>query len=513
MNNSVKDENGNIYNLADKLGEGGQGCVFTVRENDSVVIKALVDDKLNILQDEKKYLEYQQNVRRIIAVGEYENIAVPYVMLEKPYCGYVMLFMNGLQSIDKLMLPYLYKNKSTGKIYIHSTSKADRTISKQGSKQEFDFAYNFNGTLAKRLKCLAKLAKIMGEFEDTDVVYCDLSPNNIYISKDPKSYETWLIDLDNLRHSKDIYGPIGTPGYMAPEVSRGNPNTIYSDRYSFALVAYRFLLMKEPFLGQAQDDFCSWEDDSSDEDAFEQAVANGEIAWIWEKDDDSNRSNTGLNPYEMLNEDIVNLFERTFNADGRNNPTHRPSMWEWYDALLQASESTFESELKFSEDSFSELVTEQNNNSNNKYYYFLITFISENEPFQNSRSVKKLVVNIKHVIELSDEDGNKEYIAQPDKKIYWDSDKSVSKYYLSNYDVMNTLPKKYVKDYIVLSRQEKLFSKATEFKISAPSSKEFEVVAIEENCIVKTIKDLLKTTIYIKKRNGQIIKKITITKE
>ena len=93
MNTLVKDENGNIYNLDEKLGEGGQGCVFTVRENDCVVIKALVDDKLDIIQDEKKYSEYQKNVRRIIGIGEFENLAIPYLMLEKPYCGYIMLFM------------------------------------------------------------------------------------------------------------------------------------------------------------------------------------------------------------------------------------------------------------------------------------------------------------------------------------------------------------------------------------------------------------------------------------
>lgn len=508
MNTLVKDENGNIYNLAEKLGEGGQGCVFTVRENDCVVIKALVDDKLDIIQDENKYCEYQKNVRRIIGIGEFENLAIPYLMLEKPYCGYVMLFMNGLQSIDKLMLPYLYKNKKTGKIYMKDPCKSDRTIAKQGSKEEFDFAYNFNGTLTKRLKCLAKLAKIMGHFEDKDVVYCDLSPNNVYVSKDPKSYEAWLIDLDNLRHSSEILGPIGTPGYMAPEVVKGKPNTIYSDRYSFALLAYRLLLVKEPFLGQAQDNFNSWEDDASDEDAFEKAVANGEVAWIWEKDDASNRSKTGLNPFEMLNEDIIDLFERTFNADGRNNPSHRPSMWEWHDILLQASESAFEGELKFSEPSFSELIKKQNNKT---YFYFPVSFISKKEPFQNSKNVDRLVVNIKHVIELSDEDFNKEYIAEPDKVIYWDGGKDVSRYYLSNFDIINKLPRKYIKDYIVLRKKEVLFSKSTEFEILAPN-KEYEIIAIEDNCVVRTIKDLLKTTLYVK-HNGNLIKKITIARE
>ncbi len=508
MNTSVKDENGNIYYIAGKLGSGGQGCVFTVRDNDSVVIKALVndDEKLDIIQDDTKYLAYQQNVRRIMAVGEFENIAVPYVMLEKPYCGYVMLFMNGLQSIDKLMLPYLYKDKNTGKIYLNNLDKSDKVTAK--TKEEFYFAYNYNGGLVKRIKCLAKLAKIMGNFEDKDVVYCDISPNNVYISKNPESYETWLIDLDNLAHSSDVRGPIGTHGYMAPEVFKGNPNTIYSDRYSFALVAYRFLMIKEPFLGKAKDDFDSWETDGSDEDAFDEAVENGEISWIWEKDDDSNRSNTGLNPYEFLNDDLIQLFERTFNFDGRNNPKHRPSMWEWYDTLIKASESAFYSKLKFSDDSFSELVSSENNK---KYYYQKVGFISLMEPFQKGVEIKRYIINIKNVVELSDEEGNVEYIAEKDKVIYWDSSKEVSKYYLSNFDIMNKRPEKYISDFITLVKQEKLFSISNEYNILC-QGKDYDVIAIEDNCMVKTISDLLKTTIYVKYK-GQIIKKITIEKE
>ena len=508
MNTSVKDENGNIYYIADKLGSGGQGCVFTVRDNDSVVIKALVndDEKLDIIQDEDKYLAYQQNVRRIMAVGEFENTAVPYVMLEKPYCGYVMLFMNGLQSIDKLMLPYLYKDKNTGKIYLNNLDKSDKVTAK--TKEEFDFAYNYNGGLIKRIKCLAKLAKILAKFQDKDVVYCDISPNNVYISKNPESYETWLIDLDNLAHSSEVRGPIGTPGYMAPEVVKGASNSIYSDRYSFALVAYRFLMMKEPFLGKAQDDFDSWETDGSDDDAFDEAVANGEIAWIWEKDDDSNRSSTGLNPYDFLNDKLIDLFEKTFNAEGRRNPSSRPSMWKWYDELVKASESAFNAEIKFSEPSFSALINDEHNK---KYFYQNVGFISSVEPFQKEITIKKYIVNIKHVVELSDEEGNVEFIAEEDKIIYWDSNKDVSKYYLSNYDVMNRIPNKYIKDFIVFSKQEKLFSRSNEFSTSCPS-KDYEVIAIEDNCVVKTINDLTKTIIYVK-YNGKTIKKITIEKE
>ena len=81
-------------------------------------------------------------------------------------------------------------------------------------------------------------------------MYGDLSPKNVFISKARESYEAWLIDLDNLSFIKDVKGAIGTKGYMAPEVAKGMPNTIYSDRYSFALLAYKFLLMKDQFVAQ-----------------------------------------------------------------------------------------------------------------------------------------------------------------------------------------------------------------------------------------------------------------------
>ena len=509
MDASVKDENGNIYYLAGKLGSGGQGCVFSVCDNDSVVIKALVtgdEDKPDILQDEVKYKEYRNIVRRIMAVGEFENIAVPYVMLQKPYCGYVMLFMNGLQAIDKMMLPYVYKNKKSGNIYIHNPDKTDKIGTK--TKEEFDFAYNHAGDIVKRLKCLAKLAKILARFEDKNVVYCDISPNNVYVSRDPDSYEAWLIDLDNLAHASDVRAPIGTNKFMAPEVVNGQKNTIYSDRYSFALLAYQFLMIKEPFLGNAQDDFDSWDSDGGDNDAFDEAVAKGEVAWVWEKDDESNRSSSGLNPHDFLNDELFQLFERTFNADGRKNPTHRPSMWEWYDALVRGSESCFSGTLQFSENTFSALVAEQNNR---KYYYQKIKFISTEEPFQKSRKVSRYHVSIKNIVELSDEEGNSEYLAVDEKKIYWDSDKGVSNYYLSNFDILSTVPKKYIPDFIVLSREEKPFGTSNEFSYTCPY-KGFEIIAVEDNCRVKTLNDLTKTILYIK-HNGKLIKKISISKE
>ena len=78
MNSSVRDENGNIYYIAGKLSSGGQGCVFTVQDDDSVVIKALINENtLDIISDETKYAEYQERVRRVMSVGEFDNLAMP----------------------------------------------------------------------------------------------------------------------------------------------------------------------------------------------------------------------------------------------------------------------------------------------------------------------------------------------------------------------------------------------------------------------------------------------------
>ena len=103
---------------------------------------------------------------------------------------------------------------------------------------------------------------------------------------------------------------------MAPEVVKGEPNSIYSDRYSFALIAYQLLMMKDPFLGIAAIEYDSWEDNSESDDAFDVAVANGEVAWVWEKDDPSNRPEGGLDPNTFLTKELVSLFEETLNSDG-----------------------------------------------------------------------------------------------------------------------------------------------------------------------------------------------------
>ena len=521
MNSSVYDENGNIYYIKGKLSSGGQGVVYTVRDNDSIVIKALPvsDERSDILQDEQAYEEYKKNVRRIIAIGEFENLAIPVAMLKKPFCGYVMQFMNGLQPIANMMAtpPYLYKKKSNQSvdniddetyIYTNECKKEDRVTAK--TREEVIFAFNHDGGLGKRIRCLAKLAKIMANFEDRNVVYCDLSPNNIFVSKGAENYEVWLIDLDNLSIGSRVKKPIGTPKFMAPEVVKGARNSIYSDRFSFALIAYRFLMLKDPFEGAAADEYESWDADESSDDEFDQAVAHGEVAWIWEKKDDSNRSNTGFNPMKLLPSSLLDLFERTLNRDGRSKPEKRPSMWEWYEELILAAESASVREMKYQEPAFNELIKMQ---GNTKYYREPIEFLTDTEPFSEDENakIKRYKVIIKSIRQLIDETGAVESIAEGQTTVYWDVNNKASKYSLSNFDLLDRRPQRYIKDFLVFKRREVLFVKSNEYEVKI-SDRDLKVIIIENGKVKNLITDLTHSEILIT-NNGGVIRKITVTME
>lgn len=507
----VYDINGNSYQLGDMIGSGGQGAVFNVKDNDAVVIKALCYDNTDtIVSDEKIYDSFCDKIKKIISVGEFSNVAVPFVMLQKPLCGYVMLFMTGLQPIKNDFFPYVHRevifekgNKKTGKILLPDDlkTKYERVKAERGNKDEFIYAYAYNGGVEKKLKCLAKLANILAKFSDKNIVYGDLSPENIYISKDKESHESWLIDLDNLSLASEIEKPVGTPKYMAPEVFKKNVNTNYSDEYSFAIIAYQYLTYQYPFTGKMEEEYSSWDEDDSNDSAFDDACASGEVPWVWEENDERNRATGGINPHVLLSEGLFQLFDRTFNCQGRNNPKFRPSMWEWYEELVLASESLSSFELKFNKEMF------KDNNHKKGDIRIKTRFINSN-PF-TAETTKRYKVDLYDLHYYGDEDNNK-LVSVYDKTIYWDANDDVSAYALSSFDVFNTKID-YFDSLVQFVRKEELFAKSKEF-FWKTFNRDIEIRVIEDGCNVKTIKNIENAEIFIGCR-GKFVKKILINLE
>lgn len=80
--------------------------------------------------------------------------------------------------------------------------------------------YSDTGSTKIRLLALYKCAAILSELHANGLVYCDVSPNNVFVSKHAK--DVWLIDADNLRYEKLKGGySVYSPHYGAPEIVQG----------------------------------------------------------------------------------------------------------------------------------------------------------------------------------------------------------------------------------------------------------------------------------------------------
>lgn len=305
--NVVKDVNGDIYTLDSVLGQGGQGMVCSTKDS-SLAIKFVMNGE-NILQDEKYYESYKNKINDVVImnIDSDINLCHPYTMLEKPYCGYVMHMLTELKPVSNL----IYDPNS------------DNGLS--------DFFLKTNG-LKKRLEVLIELSRTLARLHSKGIVYCDISPNNVFYSNTDNFSKIWIIDCDNLKFTSDQKHGIFTPGYGAPEVASNlTSNTIYSDCFSFAVLAFKILTARNPFEVDYTDESSSdgW-DASTTQLASKDKIASNDIPWLFE-----NGTSDQLKAYfnHFLTKDMLSLFEQTFGKTGRSVPTSRPSMREWYSCL------------------------------------------------------------------------------------------------------------------------------------------------------------------------------------
>lgn len=324
------DEENHKHYLTKELGKGAQGAVYQTKD-ENVVIKVVMTEDDQLVKDEKNYDHYKTKIDdiRILQIPKGVNIAKPEMMLKKPYHGYVMRLLNNMVPISELLLRPSVENPLQH--------------------------YVATGGLRRRLQILAKLAWMFAHLQSLPIVYGDISENNIFISKDPQETEVWLIDADNMRYMMNFDSIISTTGYGAPEIVKEiSCNTTYSDVYSFAILAFKMLAFVDPFFGvrfeapetsgeeeEEQNDWENgWDGEETDVSDPYELAERGELPWIEDKFDDSNRTKAGFNRRHVLTQRMFDLFQQTFGLEGRQHPSSRPAMEEWYECLLQASEAT-----------------------------------------------------------------------------------------------------------------------------------------------------------------------------
>lgn len=291
MKNNVVDKNGVSYTVIKNLGEGSQGQTFLL-EGGKYIVK-LYKHVVNTTE-----LKSKINFLRNLDMDK-RYYSVPMKEIVSPKCGYISEFASGMMPLLGLI-----KQEGTFEQWFESTG----------------------GTL-KRYGVLIKLASAIRTLHSKGLVYCDLSPNNVYVSEKPSKCNVFMIDMDNLRYKTSIIHNIYTRYYGAPEVVKEiAPNTPMSDCYSFAVIAYKLLTFTHPLIGDKVSD---------GELELEEQALRGGLPWVEDPKDGSNSRSTGLPSSFFVAESIMNLFHRTF-EEGLNNPMKRPSMGEWFDALNEA---------------------------------------------------------------------------------------------------------------------------------------------------------------------------------
>jgi eukaryotic-like serine/threonine-protein kinase len=316
----VIDTKGQKFNIDKQIGEGGQGAVYRCKNQPRLLIKIINDKDVN---KTKKSLEYLNN----LPIPNDAHFTIPITLLEskneKKINGYVMNLVRSMTPIWKI---------------IDNTDKEN--------VKTLDF-YKNTGGLLRRLEILHQMAYHINLIHSIPLVYCDLSLFNIFISEDTNFSEVWFIDSDNLKLSSEKRNSfIYTPMNGSPEVvNRKNEHSIYSDLYSFALVAYWLLSLNHPFEGKKvlgmEEEPNGWDDEDTDNTIDEDIyikLDRGELPWGLSQEDDTNHSpkNTGI-PYDLiLTEFLYDLFERTFSEKGRTNPKSRPSIRLWIYAIIEA---------------------------------------------------------------------------------------------------------------------------------------------------------------------------------
>lgn len=160
--------------------------------------------------------------------------------------------------------------------------------------------------------------------------YQDMNDGGFFIR--PSDGDVLICDCDNIAPYGEHLGIAGKPGYMAPEIVRGEkaPDKL-TDRYSLAVVLFRLLLRGDPLEGgRVLKSVCLTEEAERRHYGFEPM-------FVYDPDDDSNRPvrgvhNNVLKFWQIMPDYIREAFTYSFTT-GLFEPSKRLIEKQWLDIL------------------------------------------------------------------------------------------------------------------------------------------------------------------------------------
>ena len=162
--------------------------------------------------------------------------------------------------------------------------------------------------------------------------YQDLNDGNFFVNTN--TGEVLICDNDNVAPDRENFGIGGKPGYMAPEVVRGEAiPDILTDRHSLAVVLFKIFLRHDPLMGRkCVDKVCLTEE--ADKELY-----GDKPVFIFDPDDRSNEPIPGIHPnpiklWPAYPEYIKSAFIKSFSR-GLKNPQERLTDNDWQKLLIR----------------------------------------------------------------------------------------------------------------------------------------------------------------------------------
>lgn len=162
--------------------------------------------------------------------------------------------------------------------------------------------------------------------------YQDLNDGNFFVNTE--TGDVLICDNDNIAPDKMNLGIGGKPGYMAPEIVRGEarPETL-TDHHSLAVVLFKLFMRHDPLMGKTYvSNICITEE-------AEKRLYGDSPVFIFDPDDPSNRPVSGVHPnpiklwphYPLY---IQDAFVTSF-CKGMKTPASRLTDNEWQTLLIR----------------------------------------------------------------------------------------------------------------------------------------------------------------------------------
>lgn len=282
--------------VIEEIGSGGQGAVYRVRS------------------DGKEYALKWYNARKLKSPDEFRDN--------------LRRNIHDLSPSDDFLWPkFLTKRRKENFGYLMELRP----------KEFSDFSailnnrVKFSGMYAATL-CALNITNNFRALHRKGKSYQDLNDGNFFVNA--KTGNVLICDNDNVAPDKMNLGIGGKPGYMAPEIVRGEarPNTL-TDAHSLAVVLFKLFMRHDPLMGKRYvESICITEE-------TEKRLYGDTPLFIFDPAEKANAPVPGIHPnpiklWPLYPEYIQKAFIRSF-CDGMKTPSKRLTENDWQNLLIR----------------------------------------------------------------------------------------------------------------------------------------------------------------------------------